>query len=255
MKTAVFFRNLWLVAFIGSVCWASPGPIGVALMEQLDLLPVLKDGVRCEQFSSRSRQGGNEKDDSGTTLYQSGSEYVLFESSRPGCIYRFWITYVYYSPWVLRFYFDGETTPRINMPVSDFFSGTIHPFLPPLVRSFWSSAGGYVSYVPIPFRRSLKITISPYSEDQLFWFNITYHTYDNDDGVVTWTGNENLQNVIALWNNAGQDPKPTAGNITRSNTLNLQTAHTWREPAAVAEFEAADNVGRCFPAGRGCSAE
>ena len=57
---------------------------------------------------------------------------------------------------VVRFYFDGETTPRHRASAGRLCSGAPTPFGP--VFSYISGTGGNL-YFPLPYARSLKITI------------------------------------------------------------------------------------------------
>jgi hypothetical protein len=61
--------------------------------------------------------------------------HVIFEEDGPGCIYNFWFTgsgrNLHWGK--LRFYFDGEKTPRIECDAGEFFNGLHKPFVYPLV--------------------------------------------------------------------------------------------------------------------------
>ncbi|MCL4490023.1 MAG: DUF2961 domain-containing protein [Chloroflexi bacterium] len=57
----------------------------------------------------------------------------------------------------IRFYFDDETTPRIDFGIKDLFVGK-QPFLAPLAAFYASADGGNINYVPIPFQRSIRVT-------------------------------------------------------------------------------------------------
>lgn len=57
----------------------------------------------------------------------------------------------------IRFYFDDEPTPRIDVGVKDIFVGK-NPFPAPLTAFYASADGGNINYVPVPFARSIRIT-------------------------------------------------------------------------------------------------
>jgi len=161
-------------AFLNSI---TPPVIGLELLERIDLLPVLKQGIRCLQLSSYDRAGGNDDGFSGYSsyLYMDGTEYVIFDSSGPGCIYRIWATRRSDTDFgTLKFYFDGEPAPRINMSFDEFFSGTVSPFLAPLVGNRAVSSGGFYCYLPIPFKKSLIIKCT--GQPRYFISPITYMT-------------------------------------------------------------------------------
>ena len=50
----------------------------------------------------------------------------------------------------IRFYFDDEPTPRVDMPVTRFFGGEESPFLTPLVRHYRTGNGGNICPSPCP---------------------------------------------------------------------------------------------------------
>ncbi len=56
----------------------------------------------------------------------------------------------------IRFYFDDETVPRIDFGIKDLFVGK-RPFPAPLTAFYSSANGGNINYVPIPFRRSIRV--------------------------------------------------------------------------------------------------
>jgi hypothetical protein len=58
----------------------------------------------------------------------------------------------------VRFYLDDAATPAATIDVDELFTGTTAAFPPSLVFDNHQSTGGYVSYVPIPFAKRLRIT-------------------------------------------------------------------------------------------------
>jgi hypothetical protein len=117
----------------------------------------------------------------------------------------------------LRFYFDGESTPRIDLPLRDVFSGDISPFLYPLAAGDDVSSGGYYSYLPIPFAQSLKVSTSAF----VGYYQIGYETYDSDVVVTSFSGGEDVSGAVARLLAAGSDPKPTAGNVIETGSTSL----------------------------------
>ena len=120
-----------------------------------DLLPRYRIGSVVGMASSYDRSGGNDDGFSGRHSYlrkEGERRLVLADLKGPGVIHRIWTPTPTDAP--VAFYFDGEDTPRLRLPFSDLFSGKAFPFVRPIVGN---EAGGYYSYVPIPFARSLKI--------------------------------------------------------------------------------------------------
>ena len=110
------------------------------------------------------------------------------------------------------------------MLLNDLFSGTNAPFLSPLVGNEAVSSGGYFCYLPLPFKKSIRIVSNGTSST--FYYNIGYHVYTPDTSITTWTGTEDSSAVRNLWNNAGLDPKSDAGNTVVSNTFDLAAGAT-----------------------------
>lgn len=136
---------------------------------------------------------------------------MLLDLVGAGTVYRLWVTGL--APAArIKFYFDGETTPRINLPLDTLFAGTHPPFVAPLVGNNRMSSGGFYSYVPLPFQRAIKITVN--DAGSLFYYNIGYHLYAAETEVTTWTSAQDSTAARALCYRAGQDPKSDVGNTT-----------------------------------------
>jgi hypothetical protein len=112
--------------------------------------------VTVGMFSSYDRTGLNDDGFSGKHSYlrKEGNALVIAELKGPGAITRIWTPTPIDAP--IEFYIDGERRPRIVMPFDQLFSGTRGPFTGPLVGR---GAGGYWSYVPIEFARSVKVLV------------------------------------------------------------------------------------------------
>lgn len=94
-----------------------------------------------------------------------GEEQVILEETGPGAITRIWMTAGWgisepLDPSVrIRIRVDGAEAPVVDVPLPDFFSGNVAPFLAPLVASRELSSGGNVSYVPIPYRTGCRVSL------------------------------------------------------------------------------------------------
>jgi hypothetical protein len=163
-----------------SVLAQSPPRPGVEELYRLDALPAFKRSVAVGSVSSYDRTGGNDDGFRGTYSYvrKEAGGLVIADLKGPGVIYRIWTP----SPTndTVEFYFDGETTPRISLPFIDLFSGRRFPFLPP-VAAF--GAGGFYSYVPLPYRESCKVVVRA---DNFQFYQINYATYAADAGVESY---------------------------------------------------------------------
>ena len=108
---------------------------------------------------------------------------TLAEIEGPGAIQHIWLTVApqWWRKLVIRFYWDGEETPSVEVPLGDFFCNGWG------VRANVSSlavavnpAGGFNCYWEMPFRHSVRTTIENITpEDALnFFYQITYTLTD-----------------------------------------------------------------------------
>jgi Protein of unknown function (DUF2961) len=187
---------------------------GLSALTSLSMLPRLNTTGRAGHFSSYDRTGGNA--DYGHPLYRDAEgNDVLAEVDRPGAISRMWFTGMDLNH-VLRVYFNGEPTPRLQRPLGEIFAGTHSPFLAPLVADDAASSGGFVSYVPLEFAHSVRVTIDGLGSG---YYNIDYHWYDPGTPLTTWTPALDVTAAQAQWASAGTPPVPPPGSMTRSGTV------------------------------------
>ncbi len=177
----------------------------------LDSLPTLTTGERAGHSSSFDRTGGND-DSSGGLYTDSHGDRVILDVSGPGTVDRMWFTGIDESK-IVHIYFDGESTPRVSMTLGDMFRAGRAPFTAPLVATPESSSGAYTSYVPLPFARSVVVTLTDYG---LGYFNIDYHRSAPGTAITSWTGAEDLSAMRALWS-AGGAQVPASGTTATAN--------------------------------------
>lgn len=132
--------------------------------------------------------------------YDGAREYVILpQTPGPGYLARLWFTHRQHN-WALkegedprspeaaewgflhevgnlRLYFDGEPVPRVDMPATRFFSGQVWPFIAPLVTHYGTGNGGNVSYVPLPFQRSLLVATTGLPR----MFQVQLKTWEEED--------------------------------------------------------------------------
>jgi hypothetical protein len=157
----------------------------------LSRYPILEPDVQAHYLSSYDRSGGNDDGFDGTysALYiDARAEHVIFDVKGPGTLYNLWFTSRVNGRSPLgtgriRFYFDDEPSPRLDMDVDELFSGRTAPFAPPFVYHAFQSTGGYPSYIPFAFQKRLKIT----TERRVGFYNAYYHTYAPDRVIATWS--------------------------------------------------------------------
>jgi len=187
-------------------------PVGLDALTQWGRLMELRDAVRTCQASSHDPSGGN--GDTGHYRALVGEEKVLLDVLGPGCVYRIWMT-GQSSTGFVRIYLEQAMAPAVEMPLGDFFSGTVPPFLSPLVGNDMVSSGGFICYLPIPFRTGCRITTTGVGH----YYNITYQMYADDSGITTFTGGEASSAARTLWQNAGVNPAPGSQSLSRTVTI------------------------------------
>ena len=120
-------------------------------------------------------------------------EKVLFDEKGPGAITRIWMT-TNDKRGTLRFYFDGASTPEIEIPAYDMarFPVTVGEALS-LTHTHYedelSKTGGNTFFLPLPYARSCRITLeeSDYTVKIPRYYHIGYRTYDNGTNVRTFS--------------------------------------------------------------------
>ena len=191
-------------------------PYGLELMARFDLLPLLRD-TYCVQDSSYDRSGGN--GDSGNFLRVEGRKAVLADIRGPGCIYRFWSAN---ATGQLRIFLDGETDPRIDCPMQDFFLGKIAPLVQPIVGH---RSGGWYSFFPMPFAKSCRIEVT---DPGGLYYHVQYQLYPDKTKIRTFTTmltpteQSALDVIVTQWKSLGQPPISPS---SHEKTL-IQTAMT-----------------------------
>lgn len=78
---------------------------------------------------------------------------VLADLKGPGYVSRFWFTGADEESHRIRFFFDGERAPRLDITLGEFCGGK-SPFLPPLANN---ENYCWYSYIPIPYAKRLII--------------------------------------------------------------------------------------------------
>ena len=160
----------------------------------LDRLLYTPQHVSVHQFSSHNKKGFNGDENWPLYVDEYGDD-VIFDAAGPGCIRSMWGTNFDPSA-ILKFYFDGEESPRYRIKYIDFYKGKHPLFPPPLIsyekRGMWGKrpfAGN--SFVPIPFEKWLKISVQGESR----FFHIIYEKYPYKNPIKTFSGQENREDT------------------------------------------------------------
>jgi hypothetical protein len=174
-----------------------------------------------EQLSSYDRTGGNDDGFTGkySSIRQEPGGLVIADLKGPGVVNRIWTP----TPTAdtIKFYFDGETRPRIAVPFTDLFTGKESPFLAPLCGN---EIGGYYAYLPIPYERSLKIV---YTGKNMRFHQTQYRTLGKEDNVRSFTKElfhahrQVFEQVAAVWNRK-RSPLAEYRNQVKSKKVNVR---------------------------------
>jgi hypothetical protein len=162
---------------------AALGPSGLTAQGAgvLDALVLPRAGRRAH-YSSYDPQ---EKNDDFRRI-APGETVTLVDHRGAGVLRRWWITIAprdhraIQRQLIVRCYWDDETEPSVEVPVSDFFGvgfGEWHDYVSlPLNMT----SGGYNSYWPMPFRRRARVTVENRSAVAIdrFYYNLEVETAD-----------------------------------------------------------------------------
>jgi len=123
-------------------------------------------------ISSYDRTGGN-RDWGDFSAARNGGRIVLADLKGPGSITRIWNTNIPKRSWL--FYFDGEAEPRMVLPRNELINGK-SPFIKPLAVG---ESGGNCVYVPIPYKKSLRIELEleKVPQNSRPYYQINYESY------------------------------------------------------------------------------
>jgi hypothetical protein len=114
------------------------------------------------------------------------STVTLAAIDGPGAIQQIWLT-VHPTFWrrlVIRFYWDHEETPSVEVPIGDFFcNGWAERCNITSLAVCVNPAGGFNCYWEMPFRRHARITVENVTPDPLrgFYYQINYTLTDVPD--------------------------------------------------------------------------
>jgi len=192
-------------------------------------LPVL-DPLSISGFSSSyDRHGGNNDGNSGAGFLfkEPNGQSVIFDHIGPGVVTRIWLAGFYAPNDELHFYLNGSPTPTYSESVSTLFSELSPPYLGPLVEDngVANSSGAWLDYVPIPFTRSLKITMSlgtTSSDPSLpgYWYQVDYSKFPYGSSTRSFTASQESR-VLSAWNNAGAPPYTVKTPTVTAHAFNL----------------------------------
>ncbi len=211
-------------------------------MARLDLLPLYRDNSEVAQISSYDTTGGNNDGFGGlySFIRKEGSHLVIADLEGPGVVERIWTP----TPTddTLAFYFDGESTARLRLPFSDLFSGNVFPFELPIAGH---EVGGYFSYLPLPYQRSLKIV---FEGERIMFHQIQYRRFLDGRAVRSFEPDLSederpaLDRAISLWEMTGS--RPPIGRLAPAAEVSESTRIYSVDPGSTLSLYRANQGGR-----------
>jgi len=109
----------------------------------------------------------------------AGQTVTLADIKGPGIIQHIWLTIApkAYRDCLIRFYWDGEKIPSVEVPLGDFFcNGHALRCNINSMAMATNPSGGFNCYFPMPFRKHCKITIENQHQEDIkgFYYQIDY---------------------------------------------------------------------------------
>jgi hypothetical protein len=117
-----------------------------------------------------------------TEPHADRTEYVMADLKGPGLVDRIWSA----NPaGIIRFYFNGEHAPRFQAEMKSLLTSGVKPLAAPF--SYFAS-GGCNLYFPIPYAKSLKITVddSLKNKPSGLYYHVGFRTYRAGTEVETF---------------------------------------------------------------------
>ncbi|MBV9122903.1 MAG: DUF2961 domain-containing protein [Planctomycetes bacterium] len=228
--------------------WVSPAdeppviPVGLDAYRQWERWPYQRIGARASMRSTYDRSGGNEGADASHFLYQQTEDFnVALDVEGPGVLYFTRYNHWHGSPW----HYEVDHMDHLvressiadpNHPVPGFTFQPEKLFPPPLAYTWSDTQGADLSWVPIPFERSLRLA---YGRTHYGTGYYIYHQYVPGARLSrplhAWDGRTPPDaDVLQLIARAGQDlvPRPDtpegrkAGVCEESGKVSLRSGET-----------------------------
>ncbi len=131
--------------------------------------------------SGPSRDLGQKWKVSPSVVIKKHTTYTVAEITGSGAIQHIWMTPT--GNWrysILRFYWDDETTPSVEVPVGDFFCMGWGKFAPVTSLAVVVNPGsGLNCYWPMPFRKKCRVTMENIDDrDMVLYYQVDYTLTD-----------------------------------------------------------------------------
>lgn len=172
--------------------------------------------VQASSYDRKSKAPGNEEwfanADAGQYIRveanEGRQEKVMAEWKGPGALVKIWSAN---ATGRLRFYFDGEATPRLEARTDSLLSGGESEFPKPLADK---PQRGWNFYYPLPFAKSLKITAADEREGDhtgSMYYIADARLYASGAQVESWTSGKVSARQAAEAGRAIAEPRTRGG--------------------------------------------
>lgn len=211
--------------------------VGWETFRRLDRLPYLSADTQSLEVSSFDRGGGDfdlstgNRNGTGGCLAPGGAGCVVAQDRGAGEVDSIWFTRDRGDVRAIgRILIELDGHPVVDAPLQSVVDGVLGaPFVWPLVANAAQSPGGVYIKVPMPYRRSMRISVT----SNLEYYHVDYRQFSTADGVTTFSRSDPALDVLATLRAAGTvDPKPSAPWAThtdRAVALPANTAQTIAE--------------------------
>ena len=127
--------------------------------------------------SGASRELGQGWKVSPSVVIKSHTTFTIAEITGPGSVQHIWMTPT--GNWrysILRFYWDDEATPSVEVPAGDFFGMGWGQYAPLQSLAVCVNPGSaFNCYWPMPFRKKCRITMENIDEkDMVLYYQVDY---------------------------------------------------------------------------------
>jgi hypothetical protein len=196
MKRSILFT--FVIAFVALSVRAQEkfNGLGVNLGNLYRLSDAQTRSISPENFNGEKGKGGMATTGTGqgpakelgqtwkvspSVVIKKHTTYTVAEIDGSGAIQHIWMTPT--GNWrysILRFYWDDETTPSVEVPVGDFFCMGWGKFAPVTSLAVVVNPGsGLNCYWPMPFRKKCRITMENIdNEDMVLYYQVDYTLTD-----------------------------------------------------------------------------
>lgn len=213
---------------------------------RLDRLPYLSADTQTLQVSSFDRSGGDydistgNHNGNGGCLSSGGAGCVIAEDHGAGEIDSIWLTRDGGNLAALgdiRIELDGRAV--VDTGLQALVDGELGaPFVWPLVANAAQSPGGDYVKVPMPYRHSMRISVTSHLE----YYHVDYRQFPSPAGVGTFAPSDPALDVLAALRAAGTgDPKPASSSTMHTErTVDVPAGQevTLAEPAGPGSISA-----------------